>query len=577
MHLNRSEPPRSTRPALPSDGRGAAIPRRALAGLLGTCMAPLAAAPVASPSESAFPWWLVVFAGSLAGSALGSWWVHRRSPRATPEPDGPPPTEASAPAIPGPLMPMPETDWAWRATAEGGLSQLVAPSGLDAPHHAWALQQSHASPPPAWWQVFGVADGAVQHQRLMADGRLTLDSCSATGPGGQPLNWRLTLAWVGGPQPVMGRARDISAEVQARQREALLLNGLALSEDPLLVFKAPWQPGQAVEWQVAHLNPAALARWRIEDAPQPGMSAQAALQGQQELPVQAVMEVLQAPLAEHTLRLEQDEPWRIDLRRMALDGEAVAIVVYRRMRPAVPATDPAESLRAEDALRDLESFSYTISHDLRAPIRVVEGFARIVKEDYGAQMDRIGQDHLDRILGASARMTAMIDAILSLSKLSSRPLMRQPVSISQLAGYVVDDLRRQHPDRAARVDIAPGLVVQGDPTLLRMLLDNLLGNAWKYSGLKPQVTIEVGMREEDGRQVYFVRDEGAGFDMRFADRLFGVFQRLHSSSDFEGTGIGLATVQRIVRRHGGQIWAEGQVGQGACFHFTLNETRAPQG
>jgi light-regulated signal transduction histidine kinase (bacteriophytochrome) len=306
------------------------------------------------------------------------------------------------------------------------------------------------------------------------------------------------------------------------------------------------------------------------------MSAQAALQAQQELPVQAVMEVLKAPLAEHTLRLEQDEPWRIDLRRMALDGEAVAIVVYRRMRPAVPATDPAESLRAEDALRDLESFSYTISHDLRAPIRVVEGFARIVKEDYGAQMDRIGQDHLDRILGASARMTAMIDAILSLSKLSSRPLMRQPVSISQLAGYVVDDLRRQHPDRAARVDIAPGLVVQGDPTLLRMLLDNLLGNAWKYSGLKPQVSIEVGMREEDGRQVYFVRDEGAGFDMRFADRLFGVFQRLHSSSDFEGTGIGLATVQRIVRRHGGQIWAEGQVGQGACFHFTLNETRVPQ-
>jgi signal transduction histidine kinase len=231
--------------------------------------------------------------------------------------------------------------------------------------------------------------------------------------------------------------------------------------------------------------------------------------------------------------------------------------------PLVPA--PAAELAAEH-----ESFSYTVSHDLRAPLRVVEGFARILKEDYGARLDRVGNDHLDRVMSAAARMNSMIDALLSLSQLSTRPLARQPVNLSQQAGYVVDELRRAAPQRELVLDIEPDLVVQGDPTLLRMVLENLLGNAWKYSAKVPCTEIRFGSVQQDGRRAFVVSDNGAGFDMRFAERLFGVFQRLHSASDFQGTGVGLALVRRIVRRHGGDIWAESAVGEGARFYFTLS-------
>ena len=229
---------------------------------------------------------------------------------------------------------------------------------------------------------------------------------------------------------------------------------------------------------------------------------------------------------------------------------------------ALPPADPAE------AENERESFSYTVSHDLRAPIRVVEGFTKILKEDYGGALDRIGNDHLDRVLGAAARMNSMIDALLTLSRLSSQPLARQPVDLSQLAGYVAEDLRRQSPERQVSLHIEPGLQVMGDPTLLRLVLENLLGNAWKYTGRcrAPEVWLE---RRPQQPGTFTVRDNGAGFDMRFADRLFGVFQRLHSASDFQGTGIGLATVRRIVRRHGGEVWAEAEVDRGASFHFSL--------
>ncbi|MET0517752.1 MAG: ATP-binding protein [Burkholderiaceae bacterium] len=217
-----------------------------------------------------------------------------------------------------------------------------------------------------------------------------------------------------------------------------------------------------------------------------------------------------------------------------------------------------------------ESFSYTVSHDLRAPLRVVEGFARILKEDYGRLLDRIGNDHLDRVMGAAARMNSMIDALLSLAQLSAQPLARQPVNLSQLASFVIEELRRGAPERPVEVQIQPQLVVQGDPTLLRMVLENLLSNAWKYSSKCAQAQIRFeGRQEKNGQWIYMVGDNGAGFDMRFADRLFGVFQRLHSASDFQGTGVGLASVRRIIRRHGGDIWAESEVGQGARFYFTL--------
>jgi signal transduction histidine kinase len=232
------------------------------------------------------------------------------------------------------------------------------------------------------------------------------------------------------------------------------------------------------------------------------------------------------------------------------------------------ATAPTQPAQA-DLLAEHESFSYTVSHDLRAPLRVVEGFARILKEDYGARLDRVGNDHLDRVMSAAARMNSMIDALLSLSQLSTRPLAHQPVNLSQVAGFVMEEIRRGAPQRALELHIEPGLSVQGDPTLLRMVLENLLGNAWKYSGKVECSCIRFGAQLREGRRVFVVSDNGAGFDMRFAERLFGVFQRLHSASDFQGTGVGLALVRRIVRRHGGEIWAESAVGEGAKFYFTL--------
>ncbi len=229
---------------------------------------------------------------------------------------------------------------------------------------------------------------------------------------------------------------------------------------------------------------------------------------------------------------------------------------------ALPAA-PAGGSEDEQA-----SFSYTVSHDLRAPIRVVEGFAKILKEDYGRVLDRIGNDHLERILSAAARMNRMIDSLLTLSQLSCAPLANEPVNLSQLAGFVIDDLRKQSPERQVEVHIEPGMVVQGDPTLLRVALENLLGNAWKYTGKTPNAGIWFN-RQPERPDTFTIRDNGAGFDMRFADRLFSVFQRLHGANDFQGTGVGLASVRRIIRRHGGDIWAHSEVNQGAFFHFSL--------
>ena len=218
--------------------------------------------------------------------------------------------------------------------------------------------------------------------------------------------------------------------------------------------------------------------------------------------------------------------------------------------------------------KELESFSYSVSHDLRAPIRSIDGFGRLVLEQ-SSELDEKTRERLRRIVAASGRMGQLIDALLDLARLSRTEMRRENVGLSTLASHISNELRRSAPDRRATFVIEPGLMTTGDSRLLRVLLENLLGNAFKFSGENPEPRIEFGAHDEDGNTVYYVRDNGVGFDMQYADQLFAPFQRLHARSEFEGTGIGLATVHRIVARHGGRIRADAAPGKGATFLFTL--------
>ncbi len=239
--------------------------------------------------------------------------------------------------------------------------------------------------------------------------------------------------------------------------------------------------------------------------------------------------------------------------------------------PADPsdAGDADDTRRYQALAREMESFAYSVSHDLRAPLRIVDGFANIVLEDYGARLDEIGREHIGRIVAAAGRMNAMIDALLTLARRTGRELAVEPCDLTRTARDLAEELRATEFSRKVDFGIEPDLRAIGDPELLRLVLQNLLGNAFKFTARAPQARVEFGCRHADGADVFFVRDNGAGFDMRFADRLFGMFQRLHPADEYPGTGVGLATVQRIVRRHGGRIWAESAPGQGACFYFTL--------
>jgi len=219
--------------------------------------------------------------------------------------------------------------------------------------------------------------------------------------------------------------------------------------------------------------------------------------------------------------------------------------------------------------RELEAFSYSISHDLAAPLRSIDGFSQILLEDYAEVLDDEGKDYLSRVRASSQHMGQLIDALLKLSRMTRREIRRERVDLSVMAEEIVQELRISQPDRQVKCVIADDLSVDGDAWLLRIALENLLGNAWKFTGKSSPARIEFAVTEHAGALAYFVRDNGAGFDMTYADKLFGAFQRLHTIEDFPGTGIGLATMQRIVHRHGGQAWAEGRVGQGATFYFTL--------
>ncbi len=244
------------------------------------------------------------------------------------------------------------------------------------------------------------------------------------------------------------------------------------------------------------------------------------------------------------------------------------------------AKEVIERKRAEETLRrardelavanqELEAFAYSVSHDLRAPLRSMDGFSQAVLEDYADRLDAEGRDYLGRIRRSSQRMAQLIDDILTLSRVTRGDLERSKVDLSAMAEAIVVELQKTDPTREVGFDIAPAVVAEGDGRLLRVVLANLLGNAWKFTAGNSQAHVEFGVTENEGKPAYFVRDDGAGFDMAYADKLFQPFQRLHSTSDFEGTGIGLATVARTVARHGGRVWAEGAVEQGTTTYFTL--------
>lgn len=287
----------------------------------------------------------------------------------------------------------------------------------------------------------------------------------------------------------------------------------------------------------------------------------------------------------------QELGWRCDLSGEPVWDELGQFLGFRGVLRLVPppvserdlavgvavASQAEAALAAEQAqMREAEQevLRYALSHDLRAPLRVVEGFTRIVKEDYGAAIDKLGNDHLDRVLTAAARMNGMIDAILAQAQLAAEPLQRVAIDLSAMAREIGAEQCAAVASGQAPVllVVAPDLQIDADPELVHRVMENLISNALKYSGKVAAPRVEVGVMPATNPAVFFVRDNGAGFDMQHADKLFGMFQRLHSAKEFPGSGVGLAGVQNIVRRHGGRIWAEAKQGEGACFYFTLMDT-----
>jgi PAS domain S-box-containing protein len=254
----------------------------------------------------------------------------------------------------------------------------------------------------------------------------------------------------------------------------------------------------------------------------------------------------------------------IDDRRRAEDE-------VRRLNVELEGRVRERTKKLEEANGELEAFSYSVSHDLRAPLRAMDGFSQRLLADYGTKLDEQAHTYLNRIRAGAVRMGQLIEDLLSLARITRVELVRREVDVSSLAHVIVTELQQREPERKVQASVWEGVHLEADVRMLRVALENLLGNAWKFTSKTPEARIELGMMQEGTRKVLFVRDNGAGFDMAYSDKLFGPFQRLHGVHEFPGTGIGLATVQRIVARHGGRIWCQAKPGFGATFFFTLQE------
>ena len=276
--------------------------------------------------------------------------------------------------------------------------------------------------------------------------------------------------------------------------------------------------------------------------------------------------------AEETSLLEElagDLGRGIETQRLRMEKQAAEDALLRMMDDLERRVDE-RTRDLEAANRDLQSFSYSVSHDLRAPLRSIEGFAHALDEECGPALSEDCRGYLERIRDAAQRMGGLIEDMIRLAQISNREMLTTEVDLSALAARIGEELAEEQPQRQVRLSVAPSLIARGDPGLLRALMQNLLENAWKYSARTPQAAIEFGAASlASGEQAFFIRDNGAGFDMAFADRLFRPFSRLHRAEDYAGTGIGLATVARIAGRHGGRVWAEAEKGKGATFYFVL--------
>lgn len=253
------------------------------------------------------------------------------------------------------------------------------------------------------------------------------------------------------------------------------------------------------------------------------------------------------------------------MRRLRLENTALHRRVQERTR------------ELEAANQELEAFSHSISHDLRAPLRAISGFSGMLIEDYTAQLPDDANELLNKVSSSAKLMSQLIDDLLRFSRLSLQPLVKEQVNLTAMVHMVLEQVRTEQPDRQVQVKMCDLPDCYADPSLLKQVLINLLSNAFKYTRTNENAIVEVGWQSQDGDVAYFVRDNGAGFDMQHAEKLFGVFQRLHRAAEFEGTGVGLSIAQRIIKRHGGRIWAEAEVGKGATFHFTLAQKTADYG